>query len=113
MSEEKVRVGLHLTEEESKKLKRYAADCGLSVSEFMRQLCVGKYPKPVPPKEFWELLNSLYVVHNGFKECSKYEPLVLEICKDIEQFIVDLQKKFTVGEAISWQPQAYGTSKED
>ena len=113
MSEEKVRIGVHLTEEESENLKRYAADCGLSVSEFMRQLCVGKYPKPVPSKEFWELPNMLYEVHNGFKECSKYEPSALEICKDIEQFIVDLQKDFTVREAISWLPQAYGISKDD
>lgn len=106
MSEEKVRIGLHLTEEESENLKQYAADCGMPISEFMRQLCKGKYPKPVPPKEFWELLNALYEVHNGFKECSKYEPSALEICKDIEQFIVDLQKKFTIGEAILGSPQS-------
>lgn len=35
MSKEKVRVGLHLTEEESENLRRYADDCGLSISAFM------------------------------------------------------------------------------
>lgn len=101
MSEEKVRVGLHLTDEESENLKRYAADCGLSVSEFMRQLCVGNAPQPKPPKSFWELLNALYEVHKGFKECSKYEPSALEICKDIEQLIIDLQQEFTVPKKLN------------
>lgn len=96
MSEEKVRIGLHLAEEESESLKRYTADCGLSVSEFMRQLCRGKYPKPAPPQSFWELLNALYEVHNGFKECSKYESSALEVCKEIEELIVDLQTEMTM-----------------
>jgi len=63
MSKEKIRVGLHLTEEESENLKHYAAVCGLSVSEFMRRLCMGKPPQSKPLKEFWKLLNTLYEVH--------------------------------------------------
>ena len=78
----KVRIKVRLTEEENEKLKRCAAACGLSQSEFIRQLC----------KEFWELLNTLYSVHNGFQKCAKYEPSALEICKEIECLILDLQE---------------------
>ena len=61
-------------------------------AEFIRQLCKGKTPKPQPSKEFWELLNTLYSVHNGFQKCAKYEPSALEICKEIECLILDLQE---------------------
>lgn len=88
----KVRIKVRLTEEENEELKRCAEACGLSQSEFVRQICKGKTPKPKPTKEFWELLNTLYSVHNGFKECAKYEQSALEICKEIECLILDLQE---------------------
>lgn len=59
---------------------------------FIRQLCKGRKPKAKPPREFWELLNTLYSVHNGFKECAKYESAAMEICKEIECLILDLQE---------------------
>lgn len=86
----KVRIKVRLTEEENEELKRCAEACGLSQSEFIRQLCKEKTPKPA--KEFWELLNTLYSVHNGFQKCAKYEPSALEVCKEIESFILDLQE---------------------
>ena len=92
MKKEKVRIKVRLSEEENEKLKRCASACGLSQSEFIRQLCKGKTPKPKPAKEFWELLNTLYSVHNGFQKCAKYEHSVLEICKEIESLILDLQE---------------------
>lgn len=88
----KVRIKVRLTEEENAKLKRCAAACGLSESGFIRQLCKGKTPKPQSEKEFWKLLNTLYSVHNGFQKCAKYEPSALEICKEIECLILDLQE---------------------
>lgn len=87
-----VHIKVHLSEEENKKLKRCSAACGLSQSELIRQLCKGKTPKAKPAKEFWELLNTLYSVHSGFKECAKYEPSAMEICKEIECLILDLQE---------------------
>lgn len=87
----KVRIKVRLTEEENEELKCCVEACGLSQSEFIRQLCKGKTPKPKPQKEFWEL-NTLYSVHNGFQECAKYEPSALEICKEIEYLILDLQE---------------------
>ena len=87
-----IRISLRLSEEEKKKLERSAEICGLSQSEFVRQLCQGKTPKPKPTKEFWKLLEALYEVHSGFKKCAKYEPSALNICKEIECLILDLQE---------------------
>ena len=85
-----VSISVRLSEEE--KLERSAEICGLSQSEFVRQLCKGKTPKPKPTKVFWQLLETLYGVHKGFKECAKYEPSALNICKEIECLILDLQE---------------------
>lgn len=87
-----VRISVRLSEEEKEKLERSAEICGLSQSEFVRQLCKGKTPKPQPTKEFWKLLEALYEVHKGFKQCAKYEPSALNICKEIECLILDLQE---------------------
>ena len=89
---DKIRVSVWLTEAENEKLKQYAINCGLSESEFVRQLCKGKTPKPQPPKEFWQMLEALYYVHKSFKVCAKYEPSALNICKEIECLILDLQE---------------------
>ena len=86
-----VRISVRLSEEDKEKLECSAEICGLSQSEFVRQLCKGKTPKPQPTKEFWKLLEALYGVHKGFKECAKYEPSALNVCKEIECLILDLQ----------------------
>ena len=91
-SNRKVRIKVRLSEEEHEKLKHCASACGLSQSALIRQLCKGKAPKSQPKKEFWEVLEALYAVHNSFKSCAKYEPSALEICKEIECLILDLQE---------------------
>ena len=53
---EKVCITFRLSEEEHEKLKQYSSACGLSAAEFMRQLCRGNAPQPMPQTEFWELL---------------------------------------------------------
>lgn len=93
-SDKKV-ITVRLTEEEKQKLETCSDLCGLSQSEFIRQLCAGKTPKAKPPREFWELLNTLYSVHNGFKSYAKFEPSALTICKEIERLILDLQEANT------------------
>lgn len=95
-----VAITFRLNEEESARLRQSAIACGLSVSEFMRQICKGNAPQPMPPKEFWELLNTLYEVHDAFKKCVPYFPSAAEICKEIEQLVVDLQQRFTMPQKL-------------
>ena len=84
-----------LNEEENQKLKQYAAACGLSAAEFMRQLCKGNAPQPEPQAEFWQLMNTLYEVHAVFKKCVHYYPNAAETCQEIEEFILELQQAAT------------------
>ena len=74
MKEEKVRIKVRLTEEGKEKLERNSVLCGLTQSEYVRQLCRGIHPKPKPPDVFWRLMDELYKAHSGLKECAKYEP---------------------------------------
>ena len=92
MKKEKVRIKVRLTEEENEKLKQNSALCGLTQSEYVRQLCRDICPKPKPPDAFWELMNELYKVHSSLAECAKYEPSAREICTEIEQLVLDLQE---------------------
>ena len=92
MKEEKVRIKVRLTEEEKEKLERNSALCGLTQSEYVRQLCRGVQPKPKPPDVFWELMDELYKAHSDLKECAKYELSALKLCTEIEQLVLDLQE---------------------
>ena len=51
-NKDSVRISVRLSEEEKVMLERSAEICGLSQSEFVRQLCNGKIPKSQPTKEF-------------------------------------------------------------
>ena len=73
-------------------LERNSALCGLSQSEYVRQLCRGIHPKPKPPDVFWRLMDELYKAHSDLKECAKYEPSALELCAEIERLVLDLQE---------------------
>ena len=44
-NKDSVRISVRLSEEEKEKLERSAEICGLSQSEFVRQLCKSKTPK--------------------------------------------------------------------
>ena len=92
MNEEKVRIRVRLTEEEKEKLERNSALCGLSKSEYVRQLCRGIHPKPKPPEVFWLMMSELYQIHAALRECGKYEPSALELCAEIERLVLDLQE---------------------
>ncbi len=37
-----------------RELEYDAALCGLTQSEYLRQICLGKRPRPKQPPEFWE-----------------------------------------------------------
>ena len=92
MKEEKVRIKVRLAEEEKEKLERNSALCGLTQSEYVRQLCRNVHPKPKPPDVFWELMEELYKAHSDLKECAKYGPSALKLCAEIERLVLDLQE---------------------
>lgn len=61
----------------------------------------GEYLEGMADREQNTLLNKLYEVHDAFKKCVPYYPTAAEICKDIEDFILELQQKTTLPQRLS------------
>ena len=74
---------LRVTAEEKEKLSQKAEAAGLSLSAYVRRCCEGAAPKPMPPPEFWEELQKLYLLHGSFRAggqtvlCAQLEKLIL------------------------------------
>lgn len=60
MKKNDTRLQLRLSLKEKEKIERSARRCGMSVSGYVRQCCLGREPKSRPPDVFWELLEELY-----------------------------------------------------
>ena len=78
---------LRVPAEEKKKLSQKAEAAGLSLSAYVRRCCEGEAPKPMPPPEFWEELQKLYLLH-GSCRVGGHE----EFCAQIEKLILLLQE---------------------
>jgi len=89
---EKITMRLHLSEEEKAKLEHDAALCGLSQTEYMRQICLGSTPRPQPRKEFWELMQTLYELHHLFEQLTVRFPEAIEEQRRIERMVLFLQE---------------------
>ena len=62
MKKNDTRLQLRLSLKEKDKIERNARRCGMSVSRYVRQCCLGREPKGRPPDVFWELLEELYAI---------------------------------------------------
>ena len=100
--EEKIRKTIRLSEEEYKKLKDNAALCGLTDNEFIRQLCLGLSPKPLPGDQFWDKMNELYECHRRLRMRAKqfeYEPALhdfySERADELQNLVMRILKKLS------------------
>ena len=91
-NDEKVRVKIRLTDEEKAKLEHNAALCGLTQAEYLRQICLGKQPRPKQPLEFWELLDAIYELHDKLERLTAYCPEAAEECSRLENLVLFLQE---------------------
>ena len=89
---EKVRLKIRLDETEKAKLEHGAALCSLTRSEYPRQLCLGKQPRPKQPPEFWDLLDALHEVHGQLERLAAYRLEVAEECSRLERLVLLLQE---------------------
>ena len=62
MKKNDTRLQLRLSLKEKEKMERNARRCGMSVSGYVRQCCLGREPRTRPPDVFWELLSELYSI---------------------------------------------------
>ena len=85
-------IKVHLTEDESERLKTCADMCGLTQSALLRMLIRGQRPKPLPPESFWAMLNELYIIHGYLRSVDKQRKL--------EAFILRIQAASTLPERV-------------
>lgn len=107
MKNERVRISVRLSEEEYEQFSNYARQCGLSESQLVRMLIMGKHPQPLPDKNFWLMLEQLYSIHDSLKQLSRFDNSLLKKCDEIEQLILDLQRAVTVPKEV----ELFGNNK--
>lgn len=78
---------LRVTAEEKKKLSQKAEAAGLSLSAYVRRRCEGAAPNPMPPPEFWDELQKLYLLHGSCRADGQ-----AELCAQLEKLILLLQE---------------------
>ena len=59
MNERTQSIYTRTTPAEKKQIERTARKCGLSVSEYIRQRCLGYAPREIPPDTYYELCRKL------------------------------------------------------
>ena len=63
-------INIRVSEDEKRIITRHAKKCRLTVSNYIRQLAVGKEPRQLPSDEFYDNCNRLQKVIN---ECKDWE----------------------------------------
>ena len=61
-------VNIRVSVEEKKRIERYAKKCGLSVSEYLRQLAHGCEPKEALPEEFYQVTTYLEQILREYRD---------------------------------------------
>ena len=64
MKEKRNSIYVRVTPAEKAQITRRARTCGLSVSEYIRQRCLGYAPRKVPPEAYYMLCRKLDEVKN-------------------------------------------------
>ena len=59
MKEKSSSIYTRVTPTEKQRIERTAKKCGLSVSEYIRQRCLGYTPRETPPDAYYELCRKL------------------------------------------------------
>ena len=59
MKEKSSSIYTRVTPTEKQRIERTAKKCGLSVSEYIRQRCLGYAPRETPPDAYYELCRKL------------------------------------------------------
>lgn len=60
-------INIRVTEQEKKRIERYAKKCRLSVSEYLRQLANGHTPNEIPSDNFFLVAHDLELMIQEFK----------------------------------------------
>lgn len=115
--EKYARIDIRTKPKDKDKIKRLAAKCNLSVSEYMVQRALGYEPKTVPPDTFYDLYSKLCEVCNTEGIAPEMEAKLLAFIDEMHSEVLLPQKenmkqiKNGIEVNPKWQPQASGLSK--
>jgi len=59
MSDKTKQIHARVTPQEKKRIAGNAKKCGLSVSEYIRQRCLGFAPREIPPQAYYDMCSML------------------------------------------------------
>ena len=106
-SEEKIRKTFRLSDDEATDLKKKAELCGLTETEFIKQLIHGLVPKPLPEDRFWDKMNELYECHSRlkrradqFKNDPKLQQFYSERAEELQDLVIKIIERFTQPEPL-------------
>lgn len=98
MKQETIKFTLRLPTELKRRLERLARERGVSQSQYLCALIAGKSSEAIPPKQFWEVMQQLYDIHEMLLRAANLSPQFTEAARRLERKIVELQEAYTLDE---------------
>ena len=79
MKKNDTRLQLRLSLKEKEKIERNAKRCGMSVSGYVRQCCLGRETRCRPPDVFWELLEEFAYCEDTLLESAESADTIIRL----------------------------------
>ena len=98
MKHETVKTTIRLPPKLKRKLERLAKDRGMSQSNYVCALIEGRSSEVMPPKQFWDVMQQLYDIHELLLRAANLSPQFKEAAHHLERSIVELQEAYTLDE---------------
>lgn len=80
-------INVRVTDNEKIKIEYYASMCGLSVSEYLRQLAMGKVPRQLPSDEFFESSSKITALLEKYERDKSAPEFVASLKNDVEELV--------------------------
>ena len=93
LKQDLVKTTIRIPRKQKELLERKAVKSGVSQSQYISNLLTGKALAVQPPDEFWEIMDTLYSIHDMLLRAKR--PEFTEAARRLEQTVVDLQAVFT------------------
>ena len=100
MKHETMKTTIRLPPKLKHRLERLARDRGMSQSKYVCSLIDGKSSEAIPPKQFWDVMQQLYDIHEMLLRVANLSPQLTEAAHRLERSIVELQEAYTLDEEV-------------
>ena len=98
MKQETIKFTLRLPPKLKRRLEKLARERGISQSQYLCSLIAGKSSEAIPPKQFWDVMQQLYDIHEMLLRAANLSPQFREAAQRLERSIVELQEAYTLDE---------------